>query len=508
MNRTPRDYQTALVEETRMAISKGFRRIAIQGDTGVGKSFVIGMFCEGALKKGKRVVVMAHKRSLIRQMRADLLAEGIPSGVVMSGSLSNWTLPVQVCSKQTMVSRKKRGLSLPPADLVIVDEGDRAMSHWYNDLVSVYNCPIIMPTATPCDAQGYGMGEYADYLVIGPKTSELIARKVLKPCRVFAPHGPDLKGIRFGKNGLPGRQVMGRILKSQVVGDVVENWKARGEGRPTICFCQNVRHSLQIQSEFATAGIAAKHIDADTPEDHSALGYETQDSIFEQLKTGEIQVVCNVGMVDVGNNFPFVSCIILAAVDRSIRRFRQRTGRGKRWLDGGPEDCIVLDHSGSSRYLGHPDEDLDWTLDARKRPAFGKFRPKEEQLRFCGNPECCFAFKKSHSCPLCGWMPEEKEKKGQKHKKFKHGMLFEMLPEAPGGTGRLEMIKREREMREWFAALGIAANKGQTFKVAGGIFRVKMGFFVPDYLPHVPFGSGWEKRVCDVCPQFLRKKDH
>lgn len=507
MKRTPRDYQTFLVCESRRVISLGYRRVVVQGETGCGKSLMVAMYCLAALAKAKRVVILAHKRALVYQMRSDLKEEGIKCGIVMAGAQDRWQEPVQVCSKQTMIARKRRGQCLPEADLVVVDEGDRAMSRWYNDLVEHYHCPIILLTATPCDAHGYGMGNYADYLIVGPKPSRLIEAGVIKPCKVFAPPGPNLKGVKFNANGLPGRQVMARIMKNEVVGDVVSQWQLHAFGRPTICFCQNVRHSIHVRDQFVRAGIPAKHIDAETPDLDSGLGYESQESIFRELETGEISVVCNVGMVDEGKNLPFVSCIILAAVDRSIRRFRQRVGRGKRRTEGGEDYCVVLDHSGASRYLGHPDEDIDWTLDAKRKPLFGKFLPKEKRPITCGNPECCHVYRKALACPVCGWIPDQQEKKGKAHKKFKHGMLIELTPDSenPDGTGRLAMIRQEKEQREWFTALGIAANTGRTFKAAAGIFKGKMGFWPPDDLPYVPKGLDWQKRVGDALPGFLRK---
>lgn len=515
MRSTPRAYQLDLVERSAAAIGKGYRRIAVQGETGCGKTLFIALVAERALAKDKRVLILAHMRSLIWQMKGGLEKEGISCGIIMAEALSDRYQPVQVGSKDTLISWMRKERDLPPADIVIVDEGDRAMAHYYNLLVSKYKCPILLVTATPCDEKGFGMGNYADALICGPKPSSLIEQGVIVPTKVFAPLGPNLKGIKFTADGLPERQVMSRIMKPQVVGDIVDHWQRIAEGRPTICFCQDVDHSLFIRDRFLDAGIPAKHIDADTPEgreeDCHDEYHQTQKQYFSELERGEIKIITNVGMINVGKDLPFVSCCILAAVDRSIRRFRQRIGRIKRQFGGNEwglpakEYGLVLDHSGSSRFLGLPDEDIEWVLDAGKRPLYGKYLPKEKQPIHCGNPECQLVYRGSVACPSCGWMPEDRGRKGKDKKNAKPGMLFELFPDAEtADTDRLEAIKREHLLRVWHKCLAIVAHKGGKFRQAGAMYHNEAGHYVPDDFPNVPRGNGWDQLVQDVCPGYLR----
>lgn len=504
----------SLVEEASRRVAKGYRRVVVQGETGCGKTLFMAIVSERALGKSKRVLILAHKRALIWQMKSGLDREGIPSGIIMAEALSDKYQPVQIASKDTLISRIRSGMELPEADIVLVDEGDRAMSHYYNELVQKYRCPIILVTATPCDSKGFGMGEYADTLVLGPKPSELIEMGVIVPTKVYAPPGPNLKGIKFNSEGLPERQVMSRIMKPQVVGDIVDHWLRLGQGRPTICFCQDIAHSIYVRDRFLEAGVLAKHIDADTPEGSASDPYDdlyqTQRQYFAELERGEVQVITNVGMVNEGKDLPFLSCCILAAVDRSIRRFRQRIGRIKRsfagneWLPA-KEYGIVLDHSGSSRYLGHPDEDIDWVLDAAKRPEYGKFKPKEKQPIHCENPDCRLVYRGSIACPSCGWCPPDNGKKGKQKKNHKSGMLVELSPDQEtGDTGRLEAIKRESLLRIWHKCLATAANKGQKFRSAGAMFHRETGNYVSGDFPNVPTGNNWDQLVQDVCPNYLR----
>lgn len=522
MKSTPRTYQLELVERSANAIAKGYRRVVVQGETGCGKTLFIALVTARALAKGKRVLILAHKRALIWQMKAGLEKEDIQAGVIMAEALSDKYLPVQIASKDTLISRLKADQGKaegyrykPPADVVIVDEGDRAMSKYYALLVASYKCPILLVTATPCDSKGFGMGNYADALICGPKPSVLIGMGVIVPTKVFAPPGPNLKGIKFNADGIPERQVMARIMKPQVVGDIVDHWVRIAQGRPTVCYCQDIDHSIFIRDRFLEAGIQAKHIDADTPEgrddDPYDDFYQTQKQFFMELERGAIKVITNVGMINEGKDLPFLSCCILAAVDRSIRRFRQRIGRTKRSFSGNEwgippkEYGLVLDHSGSSRFLGHPDEDIDWVLDAGKRPEYGKYLPKEKQGIQCLNPECYLVYKRSVTCPSCGWMPESQGNKGKKAKNQKAGLLYELIPgEETPDTGRLEAIKRENLLRLWHKCLGQAANKGQKFRAAAAMYHREAGNFAPSDFPHVPSGSGWDQLVQDVCPQYLR----
>ena len=66
-----RDYQLQLLADLRIAL-KTHRRVCAVMPTGAGKGQVIGAITQGAVAKGRRVLVLAHRCELIEQLSGTL----------------------------------------------------------------------------------------------------------------------------------------------------------------------------------------------------------------------------------------------------------------------------------------------------------------------------------------------------------------------------------------------------------------------------------------------------
>jgi DNA repair protein RadD len=126
--------------------------------TGSGKTVIIGEVIRQA--ENKHVLVIAHRRELIHQMRDKLAEFGIYAGVILAGHPVDRMRGVQVASVQTLWSRCMRGKTdLPPADIVVIDEAHHCRARTYRKIVESYpNAKIIGLTATPCRRDGRGLG--------------------------------------------------------------------------------------------------------------------------------------------------------------------------------------------------------------------------------------------------------------------------------------------------------------------------------------------------------------
>lgn len=204
-----RPYQVEAVERVRAAIRAGKRRILLVLATGGGKTVVAAHVVSSAVAKSRRVVFVAHRRELIRQTFAKLVRNGLPPdlvGIVMAGVESRpadlfahdvsalrddelWgalarrrpTAPVQVASIDTLRNRQR-----PAGDLVIIDEAHRALAKSYRDLTEAYPDAVHLGlTATPYRADGRGLGELYEDLVVVASPRLLIEQGFLVAPRVF-----------------------------------------------------------------------------------------------------------------------------------------------------------------------------------------------------------------------------------------------------------------------------------------------------------------------------------
>ena len=89
--------------------------------TGGGKTIVATNLIERAVQRGERVLVLTHRREILRQTSLGL---PIDHGLIQAGLVEQLDHSVQVCSIQTLWARCMRTdkIPLPAADLIIIDE--------------------------------------------------------------------------------------------------------------------------------------------------------------------------------------------------------------------------------------------------------------------------------------------------------------------------------------------------------------------------------------------------
>jgi superfamily II DNA or RNA helicase len=97
-------------------------------------------------------------------------------------------------------------------------------------------------------------------------------------------------------------------------------------------------HTLSTcRTSFLEAGITAEYVDCFSSKADRKL-------VADRFHKGEIEVVCNVGVLTTGVDWVSISCIILARPTKSEMLFVQIVGRGLRTAEG-KDDCLILDHS-------------------------------------------------------------------------------------------------------------------------------------------------------------------
>ncbi len=125
MNRALRPHQSQAIEMLKQSLRSGKRRPLVQAPTGFGKTLVAAAIIEGALAKGKRVIFTVPVLPLVEQTVEAFRNDGVRNIGVIQGfhMMTDWSLPVQIASVQTLQRRK-----IPEADVVIIDECHR----WFN----------------------------------------------------------------------------------------------------------------------------------------------------------------------------------------------------------------------------------------------------------------------------------------------------------------------------------------------------------------------------------------
>jgi DNA repair protein RadD len=400
-----RDYQVETLARIDEAISAGARRILVSAPTGSGKTVTAAAIIGDAVARRDRVLFLDHRRELTRQASRKLHDAGIDHGIVQAGFPARPGAPVQVASVQTLHARavRSRSIDLPAADLIIVDEAHHARARTWQRLLEAYPGAVIIGlTATPCRADGKGLGNVFDVLIETATVSDLITGGHLVPAKVFAPVRPDLTGVRVERGDYVEKQLAERMNTAKLVGDIIEHWHRLGGRRHTVIFAVNVAHSVHIRDEFRRSGVLAEHIDGSTPMDE-------RDAILAKLATGTIEIITNCQVLTEGWDCPEVSCIVLARPTKSLGLYRQMVGRVLRPAPS-KSDALILDHSGAVFMHGFVDDPIMWELSQDRRAenkahsARGTY--KAPVLKTC--PECSAVRFEGQPCPVCHWHPVTK----------------------------------------------------------------------------------------------------
>lgn len=434
-----RPYQDSGLDEIRLEFKNGKRRPLYVLPTGGGKTVCYAAIAEGAAARGKRVLILEHRKELIRQASVALARLGLRHQVVipdakMAGIRKAHTkavgMPmldprghVAVASVQTLAVRMEWLEEFDP-DIIIIDEAHHAVAGTWARIIAA--CPralLLGVTATPVRTNGQGLGDVFDVMVLGPTMKELIADGYLLPPRVVAPPlKVDLSKVRRRGGDLDADAQADLLMANkEITGDAIEHYNTLAPGRPAIVFCANLKHAEAVAADFRAAGWRFEVI-------HGDMLDTERDELIEKLADGRLHGLVNKDLISEGTDIPVAEVCIMLRLTESEAWYLQATGRVLRpvYADGfdlselagrlaaieasGKHYGLVVDHVGNSgRFVngqflpkhGLPHDDRDWSLQGRKKKK-RKAANDDEVVSIQQCPECYAVHDPMPACPACG----------------------------------------------------------------------------------------------------------
>jgi superfamily II DNA or RNA helicase len=369
-----RPYQREDIERIRAAYANGAQRVLYQAPTGSGKTVLFAVVVASVAERGKRVTILGHRDEIVRQI-CDALSEiGVPHGIIAAGYAESPLLPVQVASVATLVRRLDRLVEAP--DLLVPDEAHHAAAATWGKIIdAVPQAKILGVTATPQRLDGKGLADIFDELIIGPSVESLIAQGYLSPFTTYAPERRlDLSHVRTLAGDFAGDQLAEIMSDGVIITTAVDEYVRLCPGVPAIAFCVDIQHSELVAAAFMARGFRASHVDGTTP-------HASRRALIAALATGEVQVLCNCGLISEGLDVPTVTAAILLRPTKSLALHLQQVGRALRPAPGKAK-ALILDHAGNTYRFGPADLERAWSLEGRAGK--GEAPPPLQRCFGCG----------------------------------------------------------------------------------------------------------------------------
>ena len=433
-----RPYQLQLVDDIRNAFRQCRRVIAV-ASTGAGKTVVFAYIAASAAKKGRRIVIVAHREEIVFQISNALDRLGVRNGMIKPGRTMTDD-KVQVGMIQTLARRIDR---IQEPDLIVIDECHHSPAGQWKIVTDRWSRALHLGvTATPTRTDGRGLGECFDLMVHAPPMRDLIDNGFLADYDYFAPpQQVDLSGVKTRGGDFAIDQLAEAMDRAVVIGDAAEHAKRHLNGEPAVVFCVTVAHAEHVAEQFRAAGFRAAAVDG------SMEKTERRDRIAA-IGDGRLNILTSCSLISEGTDLPGVKGVILLRPTKSVSLYLQMVGRALRPKPDGSR-AVILDHVNNVHRHGLPDAPREWTLDT------AKCRGQSPNVTTCD--QCYRTFKTGP-----GWKAEAECANGQPE-----GCVLN-IPEAPaGGKEAPETVAGEliavTVTPGWADGLNIATCRGPDF---------------------------------------------
>lgn len=349
-----RPYQSALIQGIFERWHQGDRRVMAHLPTGGGKTICFGAIASEFTRRNEQVLILAHREELVTQARDKVGAiANVPTGIIKAGYQPNYSAPIQVASVQSLV-RRLSALECP--GLIVVDEAHHSTAGTYRTILGAYpDSYVLGVSATPTRLNGEGFDDLYDSLVCGPTVRELIDGGHLSPFRLFADPSPmTTKGVKKTQGDYSTSDLAAVNDAIELSGNLIASYQQHCPGKRCVVFAVNVEHSRTIAARYNAAGIPAKHLDGNTPDDERRAA-------LRQFAAGELLVLTNCALFDEGLDIPEIEAIQCAKPTQSLVKWLQMVGRALRPAPG-KDHAIILDHTKNWATHGLPTRPRVWTL--------------------------------------------------------------------------------------------------------------------------------------------------
>ena len=331
-----RPYQSEAKEAIFQEWDKGVLRTLLVLPTGCGKTIVFAKVTEDCVRRGDRVLILAHRGELLDQA-ADKIAKATKLGCATEKAeqscLGSW-FRVVVGSVQTLMREKRLGQF--PADYfntIIIDEAHHSISDSYQKILAHFDkARVLGVTATPDRGDMKNLGQVFDSLAYEYTLPKAIRAGYLSPIKALTiPLKLDLSGVSMQSGDFKAGDIATAL--DPYLYQIADEMEKYCKNRKTVVFLPLVKTSQKFRDILTEKGFKAAEVNGESKD---------RAEVLEAFDRGDYNVLCNSMLLTEGWDCPSVDCIVVLRPTKVRSLYSQMVGRGTR-LHPGKEHLLLLD---------------------------------------------------------------------------------------------------------------------------------------------------------------------
>lgn len=304
--------------------------------TGCGKTIVFAKVTEECVRRGKRVLILAHRGELLDQA-SDKIAKttGLRCALEKAEStcLGSW-YRITVGSVQSL-QREKR-LAQFDKDYfgtIIIDEAHHCITDGYQKILQYFSdAKVLGVTATPDRGDMRNLGEYFESLAYEYTLPKAIREGYLSPIKALTiPLQLDLSGVSMQSGDFKAGEIATAL--DPYLYQIADEMAKYCQDRKTVVFLPLVKTSQKFRDILNEKGFKAAEVNGESRD---------RAEILEAFDKDEYNVLCNSMLLTEGWDCPSVDCVVVLRPTKVRSLYSQMVGRGTR-LYPGKEGLLLLD---------------------------------------------------------------------------------------------------------------------------------------------------------------------
>lgn len=331
-----RPYQETARQKVQEEWEEGKKRTLLVLPTGTGKTIVFSKIIEDRVKKGERVLVIAHRGELLEQASDKLYkSTGLKTATEKAEQTSLGSFYRVVVGSVQTLQREKRLNQFPPEyfDTIVIDEAHHAISDGYQRVLHHFeDANVLGVTATPDRGDMRNLGSYFESLAYEYGLAEAIKSGYLSPIKALTiPLKLDLSNVKQQAGDFSTKD-LGTALDPYLE-QIAEEMKKQCFNRKTVVFLPLVKTSQKFRDILNKHGFKAAEVNGESAD---------REQILKDYEEGKYNVLCNSMLLTEGWDCPSVDCVIVLRPTKVRALYSQMVGRGAR-LAPGKKELLLLD---------------------------------------------------------------------------------------------------------------------------------------------------------------------